>query len=169
MAELFLIGMIVTLVVLTIRSGRPVILDTPVIIHRLAQYHITLAPQLNRAQGFIEKIAEQLRQQTPALLSSDSVFFSVNDAKLCPTGEQIYLLAVSVRGGIYYFQAIMPQPLLHDRDSHYQTIRDFSSAVLIEQPMPNMADDTATLAIAEQVIQVAARTKTPIVKLKHTF
>ncbi|MGZ8257141.1 MAG: hypothetical protein ACXW1C_04495, partial [Gallionella sp.] len=75
------------------------------------------------------------------------------------------LLAVSVRNGIYYFQAIMPQPLLNDSASNYQTIRDFAAAVLIEQPVVGTADEVATQAITAQVRQVAARSQTPIATL----
>ena len=50
MGESLLLITIVALVVLAIRRGKPVVLDNPVIIHRRGQYHITLAPQLNRAQ-----------------------------------------------------------------------------------------------------------------------
>ncbi len=59
MGESLLLITIITLIVMTIRRARPVILQNPVIIQRPGEYHITLAPQLNRAQTFIEKIAAQ--------------------------------------------------------------------------------------------------------------
>ncbi len=166
MAELFLICMIVTLVVLTIRSGRPVILDTPVIISRPGKYHITLAPQLNRAQSFIEQVVIQLAKLEPPIMSSYSVFFSVHDTKICPTGDQLYLLAVSARAGSWYFQAILPQPLLHDHDSHQKTISEFAAAVLLEQP-PTEVSDADIAIIGNAVMFVAECVKTPTLMLTH--
>lgn len=133
MAELFLISMIVTLVILTIRSGRPVILETPVIIHRVGKYHITLAPQLNLAQTFIEQVAVELARLK--LSESDTQIFAVYDEKICSAGEKMYLLAVTLRAGVAYFQAIMPKAILHDGDSHYQTMSAFATAVLHDIPL----------------------------------
>jgi hypothetical protein len=164
MAELFLVCMVVTLVILTIRAGRPVILDKPVIIHRPNQYHITLAPQLNRAQVFIEHTAAQLLKIEPAIISSRSIFFSVNDTKICTSTEKFYLLAVSARRGIWYFQAILPQPLLHDCDSHYRTVSEFAAAVLLEQPATLDREADAAI-INDVVIGVAARAKIPTLLL----
>src|SRR4030067_2187277 len=66
MGELLLLITIVTRVVLAIRRGSPVAVDNPVIIHRRGQYHITLAPQLNRAQTFTEQIAGQFARLHPS-------------------------------------------------------------------------------------------------------
>ena len=65
MGESLLLLTIITLIVITIRRARPVILENPVIIQRPGQYHITLAPQLNRAQTFVEQIAKQFIQSHP--------------------------------------------------------------------------------------------------------
>jgi hypothetical protein len=167
-AELFFLILLVSFVVVAIKRGKPVILDTPVIISRAGKYHITLAPQLNRAQSFIEQIAAQLASLEPPLLSSDSVFFSVRDAKICPTGEPLYLLAVTVRGGVSYFQAILPQPLLHDRDSHYQTVSEFAAAVLLEQPVTEVSDADIPI-ISKAVLDVAERVNVPVLILSHSI
>ncbi len=164
MAELFFLILIVSFVVISIRRGKPVVLDAPVIIHRPSQYHITLAPQLNRAQVFIEKIAAQLANIAPPITSSNSVFFSVNDAKICSTGERIFLLAVTARSGLWYFQAILPQPLLHDHDSHYKTMSEFAAAVLLEQPATHVGEANEA-RICEAVMVVAELAKTPTLQL----
>jgi hypothetical protein len=104
MGELLLLTTIVTLVILTIRRGRPVILDNPVIINRPGKYHITLAPQLNRAQNFIEGIAKQIGDIAPNTSDSATQYFAVHDEKICASGEKLYLLAVALRGGMLYFQ-----------------------------------------------------------------
>lgn len=168
MAELFFLILLVSFVVVAIRRGKPVILDTPVIISRAGKYHITLAPQLNRAQSFIEQIAAQLARLEPPLLSSDSVFFSVRDAKICPASEPLYLLAVTVRGGVSYFQAILPQPLLRDRDSHYQTVSEFAAAVLLGQPATEVSDADIPI-ISKAVLDVAERVNVPVLMLSHSI
>ncbi len=168
MGELFLISMIVTLVILSIRSGRPVILETPLIIHRVGQYHITLAPQLNRAQTFIEQIVHALATaELSRANDSDSLFFRVHDEKLCPTGEHFYLLAITRRAGQYYFQAILPKPLLHDADRHEQTIREFATSVLREVPLGDV-DEFTTKNIAEAVLQLSARLSISIEPISAT-
>ena len=75
MGESLLLLTIITLIVITIRRARPVILENPVIIQRPGQYHITLAPQLNRAQTFIEQIAKHYTPIASASTrSTDSIF-----------------------------------------------------------------------------------------------
>ncbi len=70
MIELIILVILITLVVLTIRSGKSVVLENPLIIERAGQYHITLAPQLNLALPFIEAIAKQI--DTPRKASQNS-------------------------------------------------------------------------------------------------
>lgn len=153
MAELFFLILLVSFVVVAIKRGKPVILDTPVIISRPGKYHITLAPQLNRAQSFIEQVVIELGVLTPP--ESDIQIFAVYDEKICPTGEKMYLLAVTLRGGIAYFQAIMPKAVLLDGDSHYQTMRNFSTAVLHDIPVAGVAARAHDLI--ERALNVAAQ------------
>lgn len=141
MGELLLTITIVTLIVLTIRRGRPVVLDNPVIIQRPGQYHITLAPQLNRAQTFIEHIAKKFIQAHPQQGDLPSQYFEVRDPTVFANGESAYLLAVSLRDGMLYFQAINPQPLIYDADSDYKTLSEFSEAVLKHHPLTNPVDE----------------------------
>lgn len=156
MAELFLLCMIVTLVVLTIRSGKPVILDNPVVIHRVGQYHMTLAPQLNRAQTFIEKISKQAPISVALIADSSTQFFVVYDEKICASDEKLYLLAVAIRAGIWYFQAINPQPLLHDCDSHLKTLSAFSDGVLVQHP-PVFSAQSSSDTVVYDAVQAAAQ------------
>jgi hypothetical protein len=141
MGESLLLITIITLVVLTIRRARPVILDNPVIIQRPGQYHITLAPQLNRAQTFIEQIASQFVQPPPPQGDLPAQYFEVRDPRVFSQGESCYLLAIALRGGILYFQAVNPKPLLRDADSHYKTLREFSESVLQHHPLSEPADE----------------------------
>ncbi len=155
MVESFLLLCLVTIVVLTIRRGKPVVLDNPVVIQRTGQYHITLAPQLNRAQVFIESIVKQFPLQTSKEFSTR--YFEIRDPKVFAQGADFYLLAVALRGGMLYFQAINPQPLLYDADSHLKTVREFSDKVMALHPLAGTSDaqsekylDTAMEVVANQ-------------------
>lgn len=165
MGESLLLITIITLVVLTIRRGKPVILDNPLIIHRPGKYHITLAPQLNRAQNFIEQIVKQLTENTPNQADSASQFFAVHDEKVCAPGEKLYLLAVAARGGILYFQAINPQPLIYDSDSHLKTVMAFSSAVLAQQSAGSNTDAQREMVLHDAVQAAAQMMQIKVEKL----
>ncbi len=139
MVELFLLALLITVIVLSIRRGKPTVLDNPLIIQRLGQYHITLAPQLNRAQTFIEKIADQFALSPPPQGDLPSQFFEVRDRNVPAQEGSFYLLSAAYRGGLLYFQAINPQPLLRDADSHLKQLREFSEAVLALHPLEHPA------------------------------
>ena len=67
---------IVTLAILFLiffRPGKTPPLENPLVIERPGQYHMTLAPQLNLAQPFIEEVASRLG--SAALPDCDTVFF----------------------------------------------------------------------------------------------
>jgi hypothetical protein len=159
MGELLLLTTIVTLVVLTIRRGKPIILSNPLIIHRPSKYHITLAPQLNRAQSFIEAIVKKL---TANVLADTTVqCFAIHDEKIAAPGEKMYLLAITSRGGMLYFQAINPQPLLRDTDSHYKTMSEFARNVLVQHPCVSASDPVSEAELQDAVLSVALEMKIP--------
>ncbi len=141
MGESLLVLTLVTLIVITIRRAKPVILDNPVIIQRPGEYHITLAPQLNRAQTFIEQIARKFSQSRPPAGDLPAHYYEVRDPKVFSEGESCYLLAISLRGGILYFQAINPKPLKKAAESHYQTVHAFADIVMIKHPIIEAADE----------------------------
>jgi len=141
MGESLLLLTIITLIVITIRRARPVILENPVIIQRPGQYHITLAPQLNRAQNFIEQIAKQYIQSQSPERDLPTQYFEVRDPKVFSKGQSSYLLAIAMRGGILYFQAVNPKPRQHDADSNFKTLHDYSESVLQHHPFSGPADE----------------------------
>lgn len=159
MGELLLLTTIVTLVVLTIRRGKPIILSNPLIIHRPGKYHITLAPQLNRAQNFIEAIVKKLTDHVWADTAVQC--FAIHDEKIAAPGEKMYLLAIASRGSMLYFQAINPQPLLRDTDSHYQTISEFATNVLVQHPCILASDPVSEAGLHDAVLSVALEMKIP--------
>ena len=90
------------------RPGKTPPLDNPLIIERPGHYHATLAPQLNLAQPFIEDIAKQLGSGH-AVQPDDSIqVFEVYDAQVTAYGGKFYLLTISQRAGLLYFQATHP-------------------------------------------------------------
>ena len=168
MGETLLVLTLVTLIVLTIRRGKPVILDNPVIIQRPGHYHITLAPQLNRAQIFIEQIAQHFIQLHLPQRDLPTQYFEVRDPTVFSQGENCYLLAIALRDGIFYFQAINPQPLIHDADSHYKTLREFSEAVLKQHPLSEPADELGGERLRTGVDTIAAQLKIAVKILQAT-
>jgi hypothetical protein len=157
MGESLLALTIITLIIITIRRARPVILENPVIIQRPGKYHITLAPQLNRAQTFIEQIAKQYIQSHPPERDLPTQYFEVRDPKVFSKGQSSYLLAIAMRGGVLYFQAVNPKPKQHDEDSHYKTLHDFSESVLLNHPFSGPVDEQNTGKLHTAVDAIAAQ------------
>jgi hypothetical protein len=155
MGESLLLITLITLVVLTIRRARPVVLENPVIIQRPGEYHITLAPQLNRAQTFVEKIAAQFSQTHSLQGDFTSRYFEVRDPKVFAQGADCYLLAVTLRDGMLYFQAANPGKPQKDAASHLQTIREFSEKVLEQHPRTEPAEAKGTEQLDAAVETVA--------------
>lgn len=153
MIELTLLTILTILVILTLRHVKPAVLDHPLVIQRVGQYHITLAPQLNGAQTFMEQIAKQFATHQPVIGECDTQFFSVQDPQLFADKETFYLLAVSLRAGLLFFQVIAPQSLLRDSDSHLATIATFAAAVLVEQPA-NVNNDAAAV-VKQSIVETA--------------
>jgi hypothetical protein len=140
LVELFILVILITLVVLVIRGGKSEALDKPLIIQSPGRYHITMAPQLERAQTFIEQIAGQFGQTSPLQGDIPGQYFAVHDPEVMAQEGNFYMLAVSYLGGLLYFQAINPQPLLRDSDSHLKQVREFSEAVLALHPPAHPVD-----------------------------
>jgi hypothetical protein len=156
MGESLLLLTIITLIVITIRRARPVILENPVNIHRPGQFHITLAPQLNRAQTFVEQIAKQFIQLHHPKGDLPTQYFEVRDPKVFSKGQNSYLLAVSLRGGELYFQAVNPKTSKHEAESHYKTVHEFSESVLQHHPLAGSVDESSTESLRAAVEATAA-------------
>lgn len=162
--ELFLLVLLIGLVVLVIRGGKPKVLDDPLIIQSPGRYHITLAPQLDRAQTFIEQIAGQFARSHPPQGELPSRFFAVRDPDVLAQEGEFYLLAAAYRGGLLYFQAINPRPLLRDDDSHLKQVREFSEAVLALHPLAHPVDGDEAEKL-RSAVEMAARQSNITVKI----
>lgn len=165
MGELLLVITLLTLIVLTIRRGKPVVLDNAVIIHRPGQYHILLAPQLNRAQHFIEQIAKQFLALSPPHGDLPSQYYEIHDPRVFTGGERAYLLAVSLRDGMLHFQAINPQPLIYDADSHYKTVREFAEIALEQYPQATLVDEQWMEKLRDLIQEISAQMKITATRL----
>lgn len=161
--------MIETLTLITIsvilliifRPGKTPPLNNPLVIERAGQYHITLAPQLNLAQPFIEAIAQQLGS-APSDTHSATQYFEVEDSQAKAHGHAAYLLAITQRNGMIYFQAASPQPKQHD---HLRTISEFALSVLKRFPATGDHDHALDDSIINAVDAVAPQRSIEIKRL----
>lgn len=137
------------------RPGKTPPLDNPLVIERPGQHHMTLAPQLNLAQPFIDAIAKQVGTPSDATQNSSTKCFEVRDRQVTAHGHDFYLLAVTLRNGIMYFQAT--SPLDGDQNSCRKTISEFADAVLARFPATgehNTALDERIVAAAQEAAQL---------------
>lgn len=155
MFELPLLIILIAVVVFAMRGGKRVKLDNPLVIDRAGEFHITLAPQLDRAQSFIEHVVRGLEQSGKPAGDVPTQFFEVRDPALIAQSESCYLLAACWRGGTWYFQAIHPQPLLSSKDSHLDNLRAFSEAVLLHHPQVEPVDERY-VKLLQNVVENAA-------------
>lgn len=166
--ELIILAVVATVVFAGMRFGKAAILDNPVIIHQPGQYHITLAPQLNCAHTFIENIARQFAGAYQPQGDIPTQYFEVCVPDILARGENCYLLAAAFRGGMLYFQAINPKPLLRDSDSHLKTLREFSGAVLALRPLLEPADQHGVDKLCGTVESVAHQLRITVKMLGKT-
>lgn len=148
MIELFVLTILTFVVIAIIRPGKTPPLENPLIIERPGQHHMTLAPQLNLAQPLIEAISKEIRAQVQVQENCATQCFEVRDKQARAHGQDFYLLAITQRNGMLYFQAIAPRPLVRDRDSHFNTLMEFAHAVLANIPAPNAYNAEAGEQIA---------------------
>jgi hypothetical protein len=135
MIEITLATIIITIiVVLTLRNTKRAVLENPVILNRTGQYHATLAPKLNIAQTFIEAIAKQIPGPRDAAQNSSTQCFEVRDPDAASIGHELYLLAITMRHGMLYFQAIVPRPFVSDQDSHFNMLMESARGAVAHIP-----------------------------------
>ncbi|MFA6969774.1 MAG: hypothetical protein WC208_00090 [Gallionella sp.] len=147
MYEGFFLAVLVTLVILAIRPGNKVIYDNPVVIYKPGVYHATLAPSLDRSKNFIEQITSLFLEAGWQAGDIATQYFEVRDV----AGN--YLLAVGFRGGILYFQAILPSAA----DSHYNVLHQFSDQVMVHIPLVVFEDTLAGEQLRTAVEAAAKR------------
>jgi len=137
-----------TLITLTVlflvffRPGKTEPLKSPLTINRGGQFHAVLAPMLNLAQPFLEDVSQRLDPQARQDGDAPVCCYRVRDREVRAHGQDFYLLAAALRGGMLYFQAAAPQDGVPDID----VIREFSETQLARHP--SAAEDSGAVAAA---------------------
>ena len=141
MIETFLaVTTLITLIILVMRANRRVVLPNPVLVQRDGEYSAVLAPNLNTAQPLIESFMHTLRTQLNIIKldtskSSSTLYFKIHDKNTTAHGYEFYLLAITLRDGLLYFQAVTPRALDdNDEDSHLKTVQEVSTRTLANVP-----------------------------------
>ena len=154
--------MIETLTIITVslllliyfRPGKTPLLDNPLVIERPGHYRVTLAPQLNLAQPFIEAIATHIGKPLDKDHHSRTQCFEVRDGQVTAHGHKHYLLAITQRNGMLYFQATAPRSLTPD--TPYEMLMEFSNTVMANIPVTGSHDITLDERIVSAV-QITAQ------------
>jgi len=155
MIETLTITTLALLYLIFFRPGKTPPLDRPLVIERPGNYHMTLAPQLNLAQPFIESIAAKIGAPRDTTQYSETQCFEVRDRDVTAHGHDSYMLAITQRNGMLYFQAASPQS--DDPDSRFSTIREFADAVLTRFPTAgehNMSLGEGIVTATQQAAQL---------------
>ncbi len=147
---------IITLSVLFLiffRPGKTPPLNNPLVIQRPGQYHVTLAPQINLAQPFIEDIAKRLGSPAALAANSDTLCFEVRDKEVTAHGKDFYLLAITQRNGMLYFQATGSPSDSADMRRH--DILAFTGNTLAGMSAVSSPDEGLNALIRSTVIETA--------------
>jgi hypothetical protein len=121
MYELCLLAGLVALVGWLISGKSAVVFENPIIIQEVGSYYATVAPQFTQSQCFIVQIAARFQPENVSDVAA--LYFDVHDA-----GSH-YLMAVTRRAGVLYFQVIGPE------SGDVQRLRHFSEQVLVNHPL----------------------------------
>ncbi len=148
MFEGLILIVVVTAVVLAIRPGKKVQL-APLVIDRPGQFYITLDPQLEQLQEFLENIFSEFSLLNDVAGDIPTQYFEVYQPD-----RVVYLLAVGLRNGILYFQAINPGTQC--KKSH-EAIKQFSEQVLLHHPVVDSASVRGETLLCEAVEKVTNR------------
>jgi hypothetical protein len=124
MIEITAIILLITFILIG-RLTKPRQLERPVVIERSGSHRVTLAPRLNLAITFIERVAHYYRAQPASHGDSAMLCLAVNDPALKRYAIESYLLAITLRQGMLYFQAIQP---VTESDSPYRQLYEFAQA-----------------------------------------
>jgi len=130
---------------------------------------------LNTAQPLIESFMYTLRTQLNIIKfdvskSSTTLYFKIHDKNTTAHGYEFYLLAITLRNGMLYFQAVTPISQDNkDEDSHLKTVQEVSSRIMANVPshgtyyaeMDNAIITALTTAAQKQTIVVHPLTAHP--------
>ncbi len=154
MYELVILVILVAVIVLSIRGRKPPLI-APIIIHLPGQYHITLAPKLERAERFIKKIAVQFRASHTSQSDITTQFFEVCDRTDSSLDEANYWLAIAWRNETLFFQAINGD--YNIAEENLPKLREYSETVLINHPPKEPVDHVGGDQLRYVVTSVATQ------------
>ena len=148
MIEFLLVTIALIIVVNVVKPGRTPPLANPLVIERLGFYHMMLAPQLNLAQPLIEDIAKRLGKPADPVQCSATLCFEIHDEDVTAHGQESYLLAITQRNGMLYFQACAPDKSDELRSFVEKVLRDISA-----HDAPDEQLNTHISATAHEIVQ----------------
>ncbi|ADE10901.1 hypothetical protein [Sideroxydans lithotrophicus] len=152
MLETLTIITLATLWLIFFRPGKTPPLESQLKIERPGRYQIVLAPKLNLAQPFLEAIAQRFAAQD-STLNGAMQCFAVRDKHVSAHGSAVYLLAISARNGMLYFQGT--PPLSDDPGNYLETIRKFAKEVLMPEAGSGKPGPQGAASIVDAVNAVA--------------
>lgn len=155
MIELTLVTLALLFVVFVVKPGRTPPLANPMVINRLGQYHITLAPQLNLAQPLIEDIAKHLGNPGQLAANSSTLCFAVRDAEVTAHGKDFYLLAITQRNSMLYFQAAAP--VASEQKTYLAELLAFANTTLSHIPAVTEVDPNLNAQITSAAHEVTLK------------
>jgi hypothetical protein len=130
------------------RLTKPRQLERPVVIERGGNYRVTLAPRLNLAISFVERIAHHFRAQPASTGDSATMYLAVNDPSLKRYAIESYLLAITLRNGMLYFQVMQS---VADSGSPWRQLDEFVQAANLPlADAPDTRQDERLITAAEQ-------------------
>lgn len=122
------------------RVTQPVALPNPVLVQHEGEYSALLAPHLSIAQPLVESFIHTLHAQLNVIKldtskNSSTLYFKIHDQGATAHRRKFYLLAITLRDGILYFQAVSPRPRgNHDQGGLLKTVQEASSRALANVP-----------------------------------
>jgi hypothetical protein len=143
---------------LIFRPGKTPPLENPLTINRIGQFHAVLAPKINLAQPLLENISHRITADMRHSGNTPPLYFSVQDKEVKAHGHHSFLLAATLRDGVVYFQATIPDAKQGDLD----TISTFAEAELSQHPETQVvAEDMNTILM--NAIRAAAEQRGAVV------
>jgi hypothetical protein len=105
MIEFNTLAILFVLLMIFFRPWKRTSVEKPLVIQRPKHYHLSVSPRLSCIQPFIEAIVDNITSKKDAPQNTGTQFFEVHDNQL----DRPYLLAVTRREGLLYFQAAISQ------------------------------------------------------------
>lgn len=154
MIESITVATLCILFLIFFRPGKTPPLENQLVIERPGKYRMVLAPKLNLAQPFIEKIVNRIETLECANREGTAKrFFSIKDKSVTASGKDVYLLAVIYRSGILHFQA--EWPLSNNPSNYLDTIKALALDSLKDTSATAHQSETLKVFIGDAVQDIA--------------